>query len=82
MKRLIDTRWEGHLKSTTVICENYKTIVECLQEIKKENANHGLSGGDIAKAVGILAYITKPQFVYAMVFMKELLEIIKPADKA
>lgn len=82
LKKLIDTRWEGHLKSTSAICENYKSIVECLQEITKENANHGIGGEDIAKAVGILACITKPQFVYSMVFMKELLEIIKPADKA
>lgn len=79
LKKLITTRWEGHLKSTTAIFENYKEIVVCLREIVVKGC--GLSTEDIAKATGILACISKTQFIYIMLYMKDLLEIIRPADK-
>lgn len=81
LHRLITTRWEGHFKSTKAICENYVEIVECLNEIGEKGVSFGLDGDDIATATGIHACITKPQFIYTMLFMKDILEIIKPADK-
>lgn len=81
LHRLITTRWEGHLKSTKAICESYVELVKCLNEIGEKGVSFGLDGDDIAMATGIHACITKRQFIYTMFFMKEILEIIKPADK-
>lgn len=81
LKKLIETRWEGHLKSTTAIFENYGEIVKCLREISEEGQGHGFDGEDIATATGILMCIAKQEFVHVLVFIKDLLEVLKPADK-
>lgn len=56
-------------------------ILKCLRQIVDDKVDHGLDGDDVAKATGILACISKLEFVYMMVFLKELLEVLKPADK-
>lgn len=81
LKKLIATRWEGHLQTTTAISDNFVEILKCLREIAEDGRSRGLDGDDIATATGIQACISKPEFVYMMVFLKDLLEILKPADK-
>lgn len=81
LKKLIATRWEGHYRSTIAIHDNYKEIVTSLCEIRENGSIHKVNGEDIAKATGILECILKSEFVYMMLFMKQLLEILKPADK-
>lgn len=53
----------------------------CLREIADDQVDHGLDGDNVANATGILACISKSEFIYMMVFLKEILEILKPADK-
>lgn len=81
LKKLIATRWEGHLQTTSAISDNYVELIKCLRQIVNNDVDHGLDGEDVAKATGILTCISKPEFVYIMVFLKDLLEILKPADK-
>lgn len=70
----------GSPKSTEIIRNNYKEIIECLEEII-DNDSYDLSGDEIATATGILTCIKKKQFVYMLLFLYNLLEILKPADK-
>lgn len=52
-----------------------------LREIRDNGTIYKVNGEDIAKATGILECILKPEFVHIMLFMKQLLAILKPADK-
>lgn len=79
LKRLIDTRWTGHYRATLAIFENYDEIIKALKEIKPKTP-HNFETDDIIVARGILNFISSLEFVYIMVFMKDILEIIKPAD--
>lgn len=81
LKKLIATRWEGHRQTTAAISDNYLQILKCLRDIAENGRSHGLDGDDIAMATGLMACISKPEFVYMMVFLKNLLDILKPADK-
>lgn len=81
LKRVISTRWEGHLQSTSAIHENYKEIVQTLREIVENGCKLEMSGEEIAKATGILTSISQEKFVFAMLLLKDLLQIFKPADK-
>lgn len=66
---------------TSAIHDNYVEILKCLRQIVDDQVEHGLDGDDVAKATGILACIAKPEFVYMMIFLKDLFEILKPAEK-
>lgn len=83
LQKLITTRWEGHLKATAAVDANFPEIVKCLRDIiENTDQRRGLDGEDIATAVGLSTCISKPEFVHVMVFMRELLKTLRPAEKA
>lgn len=81
LKKLIPTRWEGHFQTTQVICDSYESILKCVGEIAENGRSLGFDGDDIATATGIQICISKQEFVYMMLFLRDLLETLKPADK-
>lgn len=40
-KRLSDTRWEAHGRSTAAVLEGYEAIVDALNEINENEAERG-----------------------------------------
>lgn len=79
VKRLLDTRWNGHMQATKAVLENYSEIVSTLLLVKNDKP-HQIDGDDIATCIGILSVITQKQFVFLLVFMEEFLSAIAPAD--
>lgn len=80
--RLIPTRWDGHLKSTESIFANYHELVSTLTTLLKTHKKVSrLDATDLALADGILRAINKPKFVFMLVVMKDLLQLIEPVDK-
>lgn len=80
LKKLIDTRWAGHYRSTVAVTENYDEIVKSLKQIKP-GGDIKFDTTEIVTAEGILKCMNKLEFVYVMYFMRDILEIIKPADR-
>lgn len=83
LKKLIETRWTGHLKATAAICNNYKEVILTLESVKKENeAEFGFKfdGDELAMAKGIHAVAATQKFLFLALFFKELLQLIEPAD--
>lgn len=80
LKKLIETRWTGHLFSTKAISCNFKEIRKCLSDIVKNEAGT-FDSDDIVTAVGISSSISNMNFVFFLHFFKAVLEIISPADK-
>lgn len=81
ISRLIDTRWTGHLKATQSVLKNYNEIVATLQQVGA-NSVYNFDSEDIALATGILTAIRKMKFVFMLHCMKDLLEVIDPANIA
>lgn len=81
VKRLIDTRWSGHLQATKAVLQNYSEIVTTLEKVKDDKSNSiKLDGDDKATCIGILSVITQLKFVFILIFMDELLSALAPAD--
>lgn len=79
VKRLLDTRWNGHMQATKAVFQNYSEIVATLQLVKNDRSLQ-MDGDDIATCIGILSVITQKKFVFLMVFMDEFLSAMAPAD--
>lgn len=79
MKRLIETRWSGHKTAARAMLQNYTGFVETF-ELAIKNTSKDLDGEDIAICTGILTVITRKTFVFTLVVMNEILNIIEPAD--
>lgn len=77
--KLIDTRWVGHLRASNSIFENYLYIMETLPNITAAN---GFNGDDVALAAGLYHVMASIDFVFVLVFMKDLLQTIEPVTKA
>lgn len=80
LKRLIDTRWAGHLKATKSVFTNLKYIAKSLSEIK-ENQSGKFASEDVMLATGLLKTISQVEFVFLLNFFKDFLELIEPVDK-
>ncbi|XP_031336252.1 uncharacterized protein LOC116165729 [Photinus pyralis] len=78
LSRLLEQRWSGHLHVTSVICNNYKEIVNCLNEaIGKKD----FPGDKVAEATGLQRIVTMRPFKFCAVFMNKVLHALEPADK-
>lgn len=77
--KLIDTRWVGHLRASKSIFENYEHIMNTLPNITGEN---GFDGADMALAAGLYHVMASIDFVFVLVFIKDLLLTIEPVTKA
>lgn len=75
--KLIETRWAGHVRSINSIYLNYPEIVSTLPQVKGKN----FDGDDIAEATGILKIMKSLQFVFILVLMEKILQLLSPVDK-
>ena len=78
MKRLIDTRWSGHLQSARVIAENYDEIVSALISAKK---NIKLGSTERATASGLLEQMKNGEFIFLNHFDLVILRKLDIANK-
>lgn len=77
--KLIETRWVGHLRASKSIFENYGHIMNTLPNITGAN---GFNGDDMALAAGLYHVMASMDFVFVVVFIKDLLQTIEPVTKA
>jgi hypothetical protein len=70
LKRLIVTRWSGHLRSCKIIQENYHEIVRTLE---KAITNKKLKPEDRAKATGFLVQVKSREFIFINFFITDIL---------
>lgn len=76
--KLIETRWIGHLNASKSIFDNYEYIMNTLPQI----SGKGFDGDDVAIAAGLSHVMTSSEFVFTLVFIKDLLQTIEPVTKA
>lgn len=77
--KLIETRWVGHLRASNSIFENYEYIINTLPEITGAN---NLDGDDVALATGLFRVMSSINFIFVLIFMKDLLQTIEPVSTA
>lgn len=75
--KLIETRWAGHVRATKSVLQNFSEILKALPQVTGDK----FEGDDVAEASGILSTITKPEFVFSLIYMEKLLSYIEPVDK-
>ena len=81
IKRILDTRWNGHLSAIVAILSNYAEIADALQKIGSNQLNQ-FDGETVVTAVGLAAVIATRDFRFISVMMKRVLELLKPADES
>lgn len=79
IKRVLETRWSGHLQATKAIADNFTKIMEALTAIKLNTSM--FDGETIATATGLRQTISDFKFRFLMVFLKELLEVMSPINR-
>lgn len=77
--KLIETRWVGHLRVSNSIFENYQHIMNTLLQITGAKA---FDGDDVAIAAGLYHVMRSLEFVFILVFIKDLLLTIEPITKS
>ena len=78
LKRLIDTRWSGHLQSAKVVRENYTEIISTLIASKK---NKKLGPTERATTSGLLEAINTDEFIVLNHFLNTILKRLDIANK-
>ena len=81
IKRVLDTRWNGHLSAIVAILSNYAEIADALQKIGSNQLNQ-FDGETVVTAVGLAAVVATRDFRFMSVMMKRVLELLKPADES
>ncbi|XP_055310882.1 uncharacterized protein LOC129573805 [Sitodiplosis mosellana] len=76
--KLIETRWVGHLRASKSIYESYVHIMNTLPQI---TGAAGFDGDDVALAAGLYNVMAPLEFVFVLIFMKDLLQTIEPVTK-
>lgn len=79
MHRVIDTRWTGHKGAVHAMLQNYVDFVNTFEQAVKNTSNK-IDGEDIAICTGILTVITRKAFVFTLMTVNEILEVLAPAD--
>ena len=78
IKRVLDTRWYGHLSAIVAILRNYAEIADSLGL----NQLNQFDGETVVTAVGLAAVVATRDFRFISVMMKRVLELLKPADES
>ena len=81
IKRVLDTRWNGHLSAIVAILSNYAEIADALQKIGSNQLNQ-FDGETVVTAVGLAAVVATRDFRFISVMVKRVLELLKPADES
>lgn len=79
VKRVLETRWTGHISAANAVLQNFQFIVDTLEEVKK-NTLRQIDGDDVAICTGILNVVTQKEFVFNLIFINEILGVLAPAD--
>ncbi|KAK6167026.1 hypothetical protein SNE40_021137 [Patella caerulea] len=80
IKRVLDTRWNGHLNAITAIVNNYTEITNALRKIGSRQFSQ-FDGETVVTAIGLASVVTTPDFRFISVTMKRVLELLKPDDQ-
>ena len=78
LKRLLDQRWSGHFATTTAMLDNYTAVVDVL-EVCGESGN--CDAATSIEACGLLKKIQNAQFLFVAYTVRQILELLKPADQ-
>ena len=81
IKRVLDTRWNGHLSAIVAILSNYTEIADALQKLGSNQLNQ-FDGETVVTTVGLAAVVATRDFRFISVMMKRVLELLKPADES
>lgn len=76
---MIETRWVGHLRASKSIFENYEHIIKTLPQITRLA---GFDGDDVSIAIGIREVMGSHEFLFTLIYMKDLLQLIEPVTKS
>lgn len=74
------TRWSGHKRAIDGVRDNFKEVINTLIEIKS-GARFKFDGEDVATAIGILNAIQQPDFIFMLLILKRVLDILEPVNK-
>ncbi|XP_055307890.1 uncharacterized protein LOC129572014 [Sitodiplosis mosellana] len=80
ISKVIETRWSGHKRAIDAVHNNYRAIIDALNEIKS-GTKVKFDGEDIALAIGILNAIQHPEFIFMLLFLKTVLDLLEPTNK-
>jgi hypothetical protein len=76
LKRLMEHRWSGHLATVDIISCNKGEVEETLEFLRDKGP------ADIATmAIGFLAQINTPKFVFITVFLNHILHLLEPVNR-
>ena len=76
LSRLLGQRWDGHLKTTTAILENYEALIQLLQDCTQSH----LPTKVVIDSTGLLSKVQDSQFRFVAKFIRCLLVTLKPAN--
>ncbi|KRZ65602.1 Zinc finger MYM-type protein 1 [Trichinella papuae] len=80
LKRLLEQRWTGHLKTTAAVVENFEELIALLKKCSDSRNDYCV---DISiEASGLLSKISQPEFKFIAQMMNSVLKLIEPADRA
>ena len=80
LSRLLEQRWSGHLHVCKIIYEEYSHISETLEAISVNQIKQ-FDGDDVALSTGLHIVTKKQEFVFCLIVIKTILEILSPVDK-
>ena len=78
VKRVLDTRWSGHLDAMIAVMNNYQFTLSTATEVAQ---NDGFDGDTTTTAVGLQTIIRRPTFLYTAISIKRILGLLRPVDK-
>jgi hypothetical protein len=76
LARLLEQRWDGHLKTTVAILVN----MEAIEDLLKHCAEGEVSAEVAIEATGLLAKISEPLFKFLAEVIRTTLTILEPAN--
>jgi hypothetical protein len=79
IKRVLDTRWSGHLSATRAIVDNAVAIQDALAAVKTSSSS---TGEEMIMATGLATTIATNEFRFFAVMMNFLLGMLEPVDKS
>ena len=78
LKRLMDQRWSGHLATTAAILDNYSSVIDVLRACSGSDVVDAVTG---IEASGLLKSVANNRFQFIAYAVREILELLHPADK-
>ena len=78
LKRVLDTRWTGHLDAVNAVVNNFEVVQETIAKVAQSDE---FDGDTVATAIGLQTIVRRPTFVYTAIAMQKILGMLRPADK-